>query len=237
MPFSVDELKVALRGLDSIRYGADDLPGALRKIVRTTHDLFSVDGAALMLLDSEMVLRNAAVSDDRLSSLELLQERHAMGPCIDAFDQKALVSSEDLEAEDRWGQFPAAAVEEGTRAVLVSPIPYASDAIGVIAVFSASRHAWTPEGELAVTAFTDLAALAITSTLQSEQRGETAMQLQRTLDSRAVIEQAKGVLVARERITPRQALDHLRAEARSSRQRLTAVASRVVREAGSATKN
>jgi hypothetical protein len=54
--------------------------------------------------------------------------------------------------------------------VLASPIPYNQHAIGVVVVFSAKVHPWSPEGELALVAFTDLAALAIANTLQSEER-------------------------------------------------------------------
>ena len=185
MPFSVHDLRKALKGLDSLRYGVGDLQEAMRRIVSTTHDLFSVDGAALMLIDAEMALRNAASSDSRMDRLESLQIEHGTGPCITAFQAKELVSCEDLVDDDRWGGFSSEAVAAGMRAVLVSPIPYASDAIGVVAVFSAKPHAWTTEGELALTSFTDLAALAIATTLQSEERGEVAHQLKRALDARS----------------------------------------------------
>lgn len=231
MPFSVPELKAALKGLDTLRYGSGDLDEKLRRIVSTTHDLFSVDGAALMLMDGEMTLRNAAVSDSRLDQLESLQLEHGRGPCITAFQEKGLVSADDLGVEERWGEFSAAAVAAGMRAVLVSPIPYASDAVGVVAVFSSKAYAWTPEGELAIMSFTDLAALAIAATMQSEERGEVVDQLHNALDARVVVEQAKGVIVGREGIAPRQAFERLRAEARRSRRRLSEVAADVVNEA------
>lgn len=231
MTFGVSELRAALKDLDRLRYGAEDLNGAIRLIVSTTHDLFSVDGAGLMLMDGEMALRNAAVSDPRMDKLESLQIDHGAGPCITAFNDKELVSCEDLNDESRWGDFSARAVGDGLRAVLASPIPYASDAIGVVAVFSAKPHAWTPEGELALTSFTDLAALAIATTLQSEERGELASQLEKALDARVAIEQAKGVLMAQEGIGPREAFEQLRIQARRSRRRLSVVAGEVVKEA------
>jgi len=229
--FSIGDLRAALKGLDSLRYGAGDLQEALRRIVSTTHDLFSVDGAALMLIDGEFALRNAAVSDSRLEQLESLQIEHGTGPCITAFQDKELIGCDDLVGEDRWGDFSAQAVAAGLRAVLVSPIPYASDAVGVVAVFSAKPHPWTPEGELALMSFTDLAALAIATTMQSEERGELAGQLQRALDARVVVEQAKGILIGRDGLNPRDALEKLRAQARGSRRRLSDVATEVVRDA------
>jgi GAF domain-containing protein len=228
MPFTLDELRQALRGLDSVRYGPSDLPSALEKIVSATHDLFSVDGAALMLIDDQLVLRNVAVSDERLSPLEDLQVRHGTGPCVEAYERKTLIFSDDLGEEGRWDDFPAEATSIGMRAMLASPIPFASDAIGVVAVFATEPHPWTPEGKLAITAFTDLAALAIAMSLRSDQRGEQADQLEHALRARTVIEQAKGYLAGTEGCTPREAFEQLRQRARRERRKVSDVAAGVL---------
>ncbi len=231
MAFSVEEIRDALRALDSVRYAGGDLQTAIDRIVGTTHQLFDVDGAALMLVDSQLALRNAAASDERLQRLEELQLRYDDGPCIDAFETKALVGCDDLEAEGRWKAFSADAADAGFRALLASPIPYASDAVGVVVVVSTKARAWSPEGELALMAFTDLAALAIATGLQSEERGDRADQLQGALDARVTIEQAKGVLVASEHITPREAFQRIRSEARRTRQKSADVAATIVEAA------
>ena len=171
MPMSAHEVRQALRELGDLRYAAGDLDDALRRIVQCTHELFA---ASLMLIDPDQLLRNVADSDERVGHLEELQIEHGEGPCIDAFDDKELVHAADLAAEKRWPSFSPAAVERGLRAVLASPIPYNQMAIGVVAVFSATVRPWTPEGELALVAFTDLAALTIANTMQSEERGELA---------------------------------------------------------------
>ena len=230
MTFSTEELRQALKGLDHLRYGTDDLEQAVDLIVSTTHDLFSVDGAALMLIDRDLALRNVAASDPRMEHLESLQVEHGRGPCISAFEAKTLISCEDLLDDERFGEFSAAAVKAGLQAVLASPIPYATDAVGVVAVFSEKPHAWTPEGELALTCFTDLAALTIATTMQSKERKELVTQLQGALDARVVIEQAKGVLMARGGVDSRGAFEELRATARRSRRRLADVAAEVVRQ-------
>jgi AmiR/NasT family two-component response regulator len=95
-------------------------------------------------------------------------------------------------------------------------------------VFSAKVYPWSPEGELALVAFTDLAALTIANTMQSEERGELASQLQRALDARVVIEQAKGALVAQEGLSEREAFERLRRQARSQRRRVVEVAAEIL---------
>ena len=117
-------------------------------------------------------------------------------------------------------------------AVLASPLPYNQDAVGVVAVLSEDRRPWSPEGELALLAFTDLAALLIASMMQGEQQSELAAQLQGALNSRAVIEQAKGVLIGQQGLSAQAAYVQLRAQARAERRKLVAVSAEVVRRAG-----
>jgi GAF domain-containing protein len=231
MPMSAQEVRQALHELGDLRYAAGNLDEALRRIVHATHKLFAVDGAGLMLIDPDQLLRNVADSDRRVQHLEDLQIEHGEGPCIDAFDDKELIHAADLAAEKRWPSFSPAAVERGLRAVLASPIPYNQMAIGVVAVFSATVRPWSPEGEPALIAFTDVAALTIANTMQSEQRGELADQLQRALDARVVIEQAKGALVARDGVTPGEAFEQMRRRARAERRRVVDIAGEILASA------
>lgn len=228
MAVSIPDVRRALEELGRLRFGEMDVHDGMREIVRTTHRVFNVDGAALMLTDDGHHLRNVAVSDDRLAHLEELQVTHYEGPCIAAFDSRQLITVEDLAADSRWPLFAADAVTHGVHAVMASPIPYNQQPVGVVAVVSEAAHPWTPEGELAVMAFTDLAALLIASMMQASSQTELAGHLQRALDSRTLIERAKGVLMAQDGVDARTAYERLRVMARSSRRSLAAVSAEVV---------
>ena len=115
--------------------------------------------------------------------------------------------------------------------MLASPLPYNQDAVGVVAVLSERSRPWSPANELALLAFTDLAALLIASIIQGEQQSEVAGQLQGALNSRQVIEQAKGILMGTRGISARTAYDHLRAKARSERRKLAEVCAEIVQDA------
>ena len=117
------------------------------------------------------------------------------------------------------------------RAVLASPLPYNQDAVGVVAAVSEQSRPWSAEGELALLAFTDLAALLIASMMQSQQQSELAVQLQGALDSRRIIEQAKGILMGRQGISARTAFEQLRAQARAERRKIAAICAEVVESA------
>ena len=231
MDVSFHDVHHALVELGKLRFGEMSVQDAIREVVRTTHTIFDVDGAGLMLADTEHHLRSVAASDERFAHLEELQIRHNEGPCVEAFETKELVGVEDLIHDDRWPDFRAAAVERKVRAVLASPLPYNQDAVGVVAVLSEDSRPWSAEGELALLAFTDLAALLIASMMQGEQQSELAVQLQGALDSRRIIEQAKGVLMGRHGLPARAAYEQLRSQARSERRKLTDVCAEVVGKA------
>ena len=232
MKISLHDVHQALVELGKLRFGEMSVEDAFREIVHTTHTMFDVDGAGLMLADAEQHLRTVAASDERFTHLEDLQIRHQEGPCIAAFDSKELVGVEDLAEDKRWPRFSEAAVARNVRAVLASPLPYNRDAVGVVAVLSEQRRPWSAEGELALLAFTDLAALLIASMMQGQQQSELAAQLQSALNSRRVIEQAKGVLMGRHGISARAAYEQLRGQARAERRKLAAVCAEVVEKAG-----
>jgi GAF domain-containing protein len=232
MKISLHDVHQTLVELGKLRFGEMSVEDAIREIVHTTHAMFDVDGAGLMLVDAEQHLRSVAASDERFAHLENLQIRHQEGPCIDAFDGKELVGVEDLADDKRWPRFSEAAVARNVRAVLASPLPYNRDAVGVVAVLSEQRRPWSAEGELALLAFTDLAALLIASMMQGQQQSELAAQLQSALNSRRIIEQAKGVLMGRHGISARAAYEQLRGQARAERRKLAAVCAEVVEKAG-----
>ena len=231
MTVTSQDVRHALNDLGRLRFGEMRVEEAMHQIVQTTHSIFSVDGAGLMLADAEHHLRNAAVSDDRVRALEELQIVHQEGPCITAFDDKVLVGVEDLSSDPRWPLFNQAAVGRGVRAVLASPIPYNQDAVGVVAVLSQERHPWSAEAELALLAFTDLAALLIASMMIGEQQTALAVQLQGALNSRAVIEQAKGVLIGQRGLSAHAAYEQIRAQARAERRKIAVVAGELVARA------
>jgi GAF domain-containing protein len=228
MNVSLHDVRHALDELSRLRFGEMRVEEALEQIVKVTHTVFSVDGAGLMLADADHHLRIVAASEDRMAHLEELQISYQEGPCITAFEDKVLVAAEDLVSDPRWPLFTAAAVKRGVRAVLASPIPYNQDAVGVVAVLSEERHPWSAEAELALLAFTDLAALLIATVMMGQQRTLLATQLQSALNSRAVIEQAKGVLIGQQGLSAHAAYEKLRAQARAERRKLAVVAAELV---------
>jgi GAF domain-containing protein len=228
MTMSADGLRQALDQLADLRTSPVSVEEALDQVVASADALFGVDGTVLMLVDRDQVLRNLAGSDRRAALLEELQAEHEEGPCVDAFDDKEPVAADDLGQEDRWPAFSPDAARRDLLAVLASPIPYSEQAVGVVAVFATEPHPWTRAEREAIVAFTELVALLILNAMEATERGRLAAELQVALDSRVVIEQAKGVLVGRHGLTTRQAFERLRRAARDQRRPLAEVSRAVV---------
>jgi GAF domain-containing protein len=228
MAVSAVGVERALAQLADLRTSPTGVEAALQRIVESADALFQVDGTALMLVDRDQVLRNLAVSHLRAALLEELQAEHGEGPCVDAYDDKETVRADDLRRGRRWPGFAPVAARRGLVAVLASPIPYSTEAVGVVAVYASDPHPWSEAEEEAIVAFTDLAAMMILNAMEASERGRVAVELQVALDSRIAIEQAKGVLVGRHGISPRQAFERLRGLARDQRRPLTEVAKEVV---------
>ena len=231
MTVSTAGLRQALDQLADLRTAPGSIEEGLKRVVASANALFGVDGTALLLIDRDQVLRILAASDRRASLLEELETEHGEGPCADAFADKQPVAADDLAGDERWPAFAPAAAARGLLAVLASPVPYGDQAVGVVAVLDAMPHAWSEAEREAIVAFTELVALLVLNAMEARERGRLAEELQVALDSRVVIEQAKGVLVGRHGVTTREAFERLRRQARDQRRPLTEVARSVVEAA------
>jgi GAF domain-containing protein len=215
-----------LEGVDPVDTGLD---AALELAVAETDDLFDVDGAGLMLVDGDGVLRATAASDEPGGMLEALQEQFGEGPCVDAFLEDGPVLAGDLGADPRWPSVGPLAARHGVRAVLGVPIDLREGPVGTLNVYAARPHRWGEDDVAAIQAYTRVIASLLRAAVQAHVSDRAATQLQHALDHRGLVEQAKGVIMERRGLDQQAAFELLRAQARSTRRRLDEVASEVVR--------
>ena len=228
MPIDPDALTKSvarLEGVDPVDTGLD---AALELAVAETDELFEVDGAGLMLVDADGVLRSTTASDRPGGMLESLQEQFGEGPCVDAFLKDGPVLADDLAADPRWPSVGPLAAGHGVRAVLGVPIDLRDGPMGTLNVYAAHPRGWDDSEVAAIQAYTRVIASLLRSAVQAHVSGRAATQLQRALDSRSLIEQAKGVLMERRGLDQQAAFELLRSRARSTRRRLQDVARETV---------
>lgn len=209
----------------SDRYEIGDV---LYRLTDQIVDVLEVDGAGVSLGHEADSLRFVTATDDRVSRLEDAQVAARSGPCFDAYRSGDLTVCEDLEAEDRWPSYREAAVGEGFRSVAGIPMPIGERRIGALDLYRSRPGSWDVETLDVAQLLANTASGYILNWQALQESRTLAEQLQRALDSRVVIEQAKGMVAARHEVDPGAAFDILRRRSRSTSTRLHEICRQVV---------
>jgi transcriptional regulator with GAF, ATPase, and Fis domain len=190
--------------------------------------LLPVDAAGLLLSDQRGSLRVVSASTAQAHLMELFQVQTSEGPCLDCFHSSSQVTATDLSEDRRWPRFAARAQQAGYRAVHALPLRLRSETIGALNLFG--NTPLSAQDLRIGQALADVATIGILQERAIHRREVLAEQLQVALNSRVIIEQAKGVLAQSGDVTMETAFDRLRRHARGNNQLLGDVARRVVND-------
>lgn len=206
-----------------------DLVELLSRLTADCARLLDIESAGLLLADRAGVLHVLAASTERTRNLELFQLQRAEGPCLDCFRTGRPVSVPDLAAAtERWPQFAPRATEVGLPSVHAVPMRLQDDVLGALGLFSSAPGALGPEDVSLAQALAHVACVAIVQHRVASDRRTVTEQLQTALDSRVVLEQAKGILAQVGDLAMNDAFTALRRYARNTNRRLTDVAGDLV---------
>lgn len=205
-----------------------DVVDFLHTLANRTAELFDAAEAGVMLGDQRGGLRVMASSTERARLLELFELQNEQGPCLDSFRTGKPVNAQDLLEENPWPLFTAEAIEAGIRSVHSLPLRFRSETIGALNLFRTSPGLMAEVELEAAQAMADIATISILQERALREAKVLADQLQRALNSRVIIEQAKGVLAERTQVGLDTAFNMLRSYARNNNRRLHDVATAVV---------
>jgi GAF domain-containing protein len=200
---------------DLTRIAAQGIPGA--------------EGTSITLIRNDEPFTAAHYGDMALAADEL-QYQHGYGPCIDAGRGGVLLRVDDMATEQRWPEY-VAHVREATpvRSSLSVPLPYQGSSIGALNNYSSETSAFaTPESLRAGLEVAEALAIAVANADAHWQLGEQARNMGLAMQSRAVIEQAKGVLMAQRHVDADQAFEILREASQRYNRKLRDIATGIV---------
>ncbi len=208
--------------------GGFDIVDLADQLVHGCLDISAVAEAGILLDDQRGQLRVLAASSDESRLLELMELQSDQGPCLEAFrtGERVLVHSLN-DDPTRWPAFAGTATAQGVTAVYALPMRLRERTIGALNVFCRDGQR-LDEHELQLTGvMATMGTVGILSHWTFRRQEILAEQLQTALESRVVIEQAKGVVAEREGIGMGAAFIRLRDAARSTRRPLSELAADV----------
>jgi GAF domain-containing protein len=200
---------------DVTRLAAQGIPGA--------------EATSITLIRNDRAFTVAHYGEMSLAADEL-QYEHGSGPCMDAGRAGVLLRVDDMRTEQRWPDYAAHLVE--TTDVLSSlsiPLPYQGSSIGALNNYSTQPSAFAlPESLSAGLEVAEIVAVAVANADAHAQLGEQARNMGLAMESRAVIEQAKGVLMAQRHVDADQAFEILREASQRYNRKLRDIARGIV---------
>ena len=204
-----------------------DVVDLLTLLAARAVEVLDMTAAGLMLAAPDGSLRVVASSSEAMRVLELFEVQAEEGPCLDCFQTRMPVMNE-LLADGRWPRFAPEALAAGFQTAHAVPMRLRGTVIGALNLFHAERGEIDELDHAAAQALADVATIAI---LQHRAALEAQMlneQLNHALNSRIVVEQAKGVVAERAGLDMSQSFALLRAYSRNNNVRLADVARQVV---------
>lgn len=209
-------------------YGIGDV---LHNLTEEMAEVLHLTGAGVTLVqDGQQRFVTAAV--EAIATIEREQEKWQKGPCVDAVTSGAPVAVPDITAGDasnRWADYTVVAKTAGIQAVAGIPMIAEGKAIGAVNLYDSQPRNWSADDLRVATIFASIATGYIAHASSAQQRERTSEQLQQALDTRLIIEQAKGVLATQRETTVDDAFERLRKYAREHRARIHDVAGAVVK--------
>lgn len=205
-----------------------DVVDVLTVLASRCVELLDAAAAGILLADDLGHLRVVGASTEQVRLLELLQLQNEEGPCLDSFRSGTIIIEADLEGSQRWPLFAAESVAAGFPSVCAVPLKLRDLTFGCLNLFMAAPRSLSDSDVALARGLADVATIAIVQEQVIRAAAVREAHLQHALDSRVVIEQAKGMIAERARVDLDQAFRRLRSYARSNNLKLTDVATAIV---------
>jgi GAF domain-containing protein len=222
---------VAFAELGRTKLSEIDVDGLLQKVSGLARR--SIPGAeeVSVTLVRGRDARTAAFTGELARSLDGYQYDHGGGPCLDAAASTATLSLPDMAAETRWPAFAAYAVEHGVLSSLSIGLPVHEAVTGALNVYASRPGAFDDAAVVLAQTFSGYAAVALANAHLYDATATLAQHMQAAMESRAVIEQAKGIIMGDRRCTADEAFRILSRLSQDTNRKLRDVAAALVDQA------
>lgn len=171
---------------------------------------------------------SVATSNALAASVDEVQYGMDTGPCLQSLRTGELVSVPDVARETRWDRYPDHALSRGVLSSLSVPLDVAGKTVGVVNAYASQPESFTADLSDRVRTFAAQAQVALALALRSAEQSDAVHQLHTAMQSRSLIDQALGILMARQRCTADEAFAVLRAGSQSRNRKLADIAADII---------
>jgi GAF domain-containing protein len=193
-------------------------------------EAIDVDAAGVMLATPAGELQFVASSSESMRVLELFQVQADEGPCVDCYKSgQAIINHSLSDPDERWPRFSPRAIARGFHSVHCLPMRLRGSTIGALNFFRTVQGPLSEDDVIVAQGLADVATIAILQHRTSHDARTLNDQLSHALNSRIIIEQAKGMVSQATNCSMDQAFERLRLHARNHNSGLTSVAMDVVK--------
>ncbi|MFG1610617.1 ANTAR domain-containing protein [Actinoplanes sp. NPDC049265] len=218
----------AFAELGRIRLSETDVAGVLGRVAELAKRSIPAAAEVSVTLVAGDDAHTATSTGDLATALDEFQYRGERGPCLDASASTATFVMADTEAEDRWPEFAQRARDAGVGSSLAIGLPVQEAVTGALNLYAVSPGAFDDETISIAQTFAGYAAVALANARSYDATATLARQMREAMESRAVIEQAKGILMAQRRCTADEAFTTLSKLSQDSNRKLRDVAAALV---------
>lgn len=170
----------------------------------------------------------AAATSEVAAAVDAIQYRVNGGPCLDAYRRQVINRIDSTDTEERWPEFCRGAAAAGVRSILSYPLVVSGDGIGAMNLYSDVESGFDARDERAGTIFVAHASVTLAHIRAFWRTDELRRHLEEALTSRGVIDQAKGILMAREGFSADDAFEVLRSASQRANRRVHDLAQEIV---------
>ncbi|PWD51567.1 transcriptional regulator [Serinibacter arcticus] len=204
-----------------------DVSEVLEELAERATELLDLAGSGVSLARDGRLEAVTAVPVE-LVLLEEQQTTDQAGPSIASYATGDVVTIPDLEQEERWPGYRRVAASIGIRSVAAVPLVLTEEAIGSFTLYSKRAGSWSEEDLTAVTVLASMATAFLINASALAKQVQLAEQLQHALDTRVLIEQAKGILAGARSISVDQAYGVIRRYSRDRNLKIRDVAHAII---------
>lgn len=173
-------------------------------------------------------MATVASSDAVAMRMDEIQYIRGRGPCLEAIHQGTRIEVPDMSTESRWGDYPGYALSNGIHSVFSLPLTVDDHVRGALNLFATTRHAFTDADITRAETFTHQAATALTILLRHASHTVLDDELREALATRAVIDQALGILMVTRKISAHEAFEILRHTSQTTNRKVSAIAAELI---------